>query len=122
MTDVKAGSSLPNIEEVMPVYSYQCENCGVRFDRYQKFTEQPLAWCPECGKKALRKVYSPVGIVFKGSGFYATDHRSPSGASYAAGKTGEKSSEGEKTTGESSSSTPSSAAPSSTNSPKESKE
>ena len=67
----------------MPVYTYQCESCGVRFDRYQKFTEQSLAWCPECGKKALRKVYSPVGIVFKGSGFYATDNKSPSGVSYA---------------------------------------
>jgi putative FmdB family regulatory protein len=75
----------------MPVYTYQCESCGVRFDRYQKFTEQSLAWCPECGKKALRKVYSPVGIVFKGSGFYATDNKSPSGVSYANDKkNGEK--------------------------------
>ncbi len=64
----------------MPVYTYRCENCGVQFDRTQKFSEPPLAWCPECGKKELRKVYTPVGIVFKGSGFYATDHRSPSGA------------------------------------------
>ncbi len=64
----------------MPVYTYRCENCGVQFYRTQKFSEPPLAWCPECGKKELRKVYTPVGIVFKGSGFYATDHRSPSGA------------------------------------------
>lgn len=64
----------------MPVYTYRCENCGVQFERTQKFSEPPLAWCPECGKKELRKVYTPVGIVFKGSGFYATDHRSPSGA------------------------------------------
>ncbi len=63
----------------MPIYTYRCENCGVQFERNQKFSEPPLAWCPECGKKALRKVYTPVGIVFKGSGFYATDHRSPSG-------------------------------------------
>jgi putative FmdB family regulatory protein len=63
----------------MPIYTYRCENCGVRFERNQKFSDPPLAWCPECGKKALRKVYTPVGIVFKGSGFYATDHRSPSG-------------------------------------------
>ena len=63
----------------MPVYTYRCENCGVQFERTQKFTESPLMFCPECGKKALRKVYTPVGIVFKGSGFYATDHRSPSG-------------------------------------------
>jgi putative FmdB family regulatory protein len=68
---------------MMPIYTYRCESCGVRFERNQKFSEPPLAWCPECGKKALRKVYTPVGIVFKGSGFYATDHRSPSGSSRA---------------------------------------
>ena len=65
----------------MPIYTYRCENCGVQFERAQKFDDLPLTWCPECKKKALRKVYTPVGIVFKGSGFYATDHRSPSGAS-----------------------------------------
>jgi putative FmdB family regulatory protein len=65
----------------MPTYTYQCDNCGVRFDRYQKFEDQSLSYCPECNKKSLRKVYAPVGIVFKGSGFYATDHRSPSGLS-----------------------------------------
>ncbi len=65
----------------MPIYTYRCENCGVQFERAQKFDDLPLTWCPECKKKALRKVYTPVGIVFKGSGFYATDHRSPSGQS-----------------------------------------
>lgn len=79
----------------MPVYTYQCESCGVRFDRYQKFTDQPLTWCPECGKKALRKVYTPVGIVFKGSGFYSTDNKSPSGVSYA-NKNNEKADESSK--------------------------
>lgn len=78
----------------MPVYVYRCENCGVQFDRFQKFTDPPLTRCPECGKKALHKVYTPVGIVFKGSGFYATDHRSPSGGatshSSANGKESEK--------------------------------
>jgi putative FmdB family regulatory protein len=64
----------------MPVYTYRCENCGVQFDRQQSFSDPPLTRCPECSKKSLRKVYQPVGIVFKGSGFYATDHRSPSGA------------------------------------------
>lgn len=66
----------------MPTYTYQCENCGVRFERRQKFSEQPLSRCPECSKNTLRKIYTPVGIVFKGSGFYATDHRSPSGISH----------------------------------------
>ncbi len=63
----------------MPIYTYQCENCGVRFERQQKFTDEPLKRCPECNQNKLRKVYLPVGIVFKGSGFYATDNRSPSG-------------------------------------------
>ncbi len=60
----------------MPVYAYRCENCGVQFERHQKFSDKPLAKCPECGKKKLRKLFQPVGIVFKGSGFYVTDNRS----------------------------------------------
>jgi len=64
----------------MPIYTYRCENCGVQFERNQKFSDAPLTHCPECRKKSLRKVYTPVGIVFKGSGFYSTDHRSPSGS------------------------------------------
>jgi putative FmdB family regulatory protein len=70
----------------MPIYTYRCENCGVQFERQQHFSDPPLTICPECHKKALRKVYMPVGIVFKGSGFYATDHRSPSGANRSATK------------------------------------
>lgn len=65
----------------MPIYTYHCENCGIRFEQQQSFNDPPLVRCPECNKNALRKVYTPVGIVFKGSGFYATDHRSPSGSS-----------------------------------------
>ncbi|HMK09024.1 MAG TPA: FmdB family zinc ribbon protein [Anaerolineales bacterium] len=63
----------------MPTYAYGCDNCGVRFDRYQSFDDPPLTVCPECGEEALRKLFTPVGVVFKGSGFYSTDHRSPSG-------------------------------------------
>ena len=65
----------------MPVYTYHCTNCGVQFEKQQSFIDQSLLRCPECGKRALKKVYLPVGIVFKGSGFYATDHHSPSGQS-----------------------------------------
>ncbi len=65
----------------MPVYTYRCSNCGVQFEKQQSFSDQSLLRCPECGKHALKKVYLPVGIVFKGSGFYATDHHSPSGQS-----------------------------------------
>jgi putative FmdB family regulatory protein len=67
----------------MPVYAYRCDHCGVQFDRFQRFNDSVLTSCPECGEEALRKLYTPVGIVFKGSGFYATDHRSPSGNSKA---------------------------------------
>ena len=63
----------------MPIYTYRCENCGVQFEREQSYSEQPLKICPECRKKSLKKVISPVGIIFKGSGFYSTDHKSPSG-------------------------------------------
>ncbi|MBI3161008.1 MAG: zinc ribbon domain-containing protein [Chloroflexi bacterium] len=63
----------------MPVYTYRCENCGVQFERHQSFTDDPLKTCPECRKKALKKVITPTKIIFKGSGFYATDHKSPSG-------------------------------------------
>ena len=70
----------------MPVYTYRCENCGVRFERLQGFNDPVLTRCPECNKKTLRKVYTPVGIVFKGSGFYSTDHRSSSGSFNRASK------------------------------------
>ena len=70
----------------MPTYTYQCENCGIRFDQFQKFSDDSLVICPECGEPALRKVYQPVGIVFKGKGFYATDNRSPSGQTYTSDK------------------------------------
>lgn len=63
----------------MPIYTYRCENCGVQFERRQHFSDEPLKICPECQTETLRKVYLPVGIVFKGSGFYSTDNRSSSG-------------------------------------------
>jgi len=78
----------------MPVYTYRCSNCGVQFEKQQSFSDQSLLRCPECGKRALKKVYLPVGIVFKGSGFYATDHHSPSGQS--AKKADEKAEKSEK--------------------------
>jgi len=64
----------------MPVYTYRCDSCGVQFERHQSFNDAPLKTCPECRKKSLKKVITPTKIVFKGSGFYATDHKSPSGS------------------------------------------
>ena len=77
----------------MPIYTYRCKNCGVQFEQQRSFKDQPLIRCPECSKKTLVKVFTPVGIVFKGSGFYATDHRSPSGGGR---NSKEKSSDGDK--------------------------
>ncbi len=59
----------------MPTYSYACRDCEHRFDIQQAFTDDALTVCPQCGG-GLRKVFSAVGVVFKGSGFYRTDSRS----------------------------------------------
>ena len=64
----------------MPVYTYRCDSCGVQFERHQSFQDAPLKTCPECRKKSLRKVITPTRVIFKGSGFYATDHKSSSGS------------------------------------------
>jgi putative FmdB family regulatory protein len=58
----------------MPTYEYRCEACGHTFDIVQAFSDAALTTCDVCGG-TLRKVYAPVGIVFKGSGFYKTDSR-----------------------------------------------
>ncbi len=59
----------------MPTYEYRCTSCGHRFDVFQRIDEDALTTCERCGGE-LRKVFHPAGIVFKGSGFYATDSRS----------------------------------------------
>jgi len=61
----------------MPLYEYECETCGVRFERRQSFKDEPVRICPECGGNVHRLI-QPVGIVFKGSGFYVTDNRASS--------------------------------------------
>jgi putative FmdB family regulatory protein len=61
----------------VPTYQYSCTECGERIEAVQKFTDEPLQVCSACGGR-LRKVFSPVGIVFKGSGFYRNDSRSGS--------------------------------------------
>jgi putative FmdB family regulatory protein len=58
----------------VPTYQYTCTECGEPLETVQKFSDEPLTVCPACGGR-LRKVFSPVGIVFKGSGFYRTDSR-----------------------------------------------
>jgi len=85
----------------MPTYEYACKACGERLEVVQSFSDAPLTECPACGGD-LRKVFSPVGIAFKGSGFYKTDSRSGSKKSTTA------SSSGDSTKSDSSSSTSSS--------------
>jgi putative FmdB family regulatory protein len=61
----------------MPLYEYECESCGIHFERKERMTEEPLKTCPECSGPVHRLIH-PVGIIFKGSGFYCTDNRSSS--------------------------------------------
>jgi len=68
----------------VPTYQYTCTECGEPLEAVQKFTDAPLTVCPACGGR-LRKVFSAVGIVFKGSGFYRTDSRNGSSATAPAG-------------------------------------
>ncbi|MCX5211168.1 FmdB family transcriptional regulator [Kitasatospora sp. NBC_00240] len=109
----------------MPTYQYQCTECGNGLEAVQKFTDDALTTCPDCQGR-LRKVFSAVGVVFKGSGFYRTDSRSSSsssvgGASSAAtagsgSSTGGSSTSGSSTGGSSTSTTPAPAAAKSTGS------
>ena len=86
----------------MPTYSYACTECDHRFDAVQSFSDDSLTVCPVCEGR-LRKVFSAVGVVFKGGGFYRTDSRSGSSASMPAGKS-DSSSNGSSDSGSSSSS------------------
>ncbi len=63
----------------MPTYEYQCEACGHRFEQFQSITAEPIRKCPACARRKVRRLISGGGaIIFKGSGFYATDYRSES--------------------------------------------
>ncbi|MGH8836765.1 MAG: FmdB family zinc ribbon protein, partial [Actinomycetes bacterium] len=67
----------------MPTYQYACTACDERLEMVQRFTDDPLTECPRCAGR-LRKVFSPVGVVFKGSGFYRTDSRASANGSGSA--------------------------------------
>lgn len=81
----------------MPIYEYQCDDCGISFEVLQKMSDDPLVECEKCGG-ALRKVLHPVAIHFKGSGFYTTDYGKGSGrrTSGRESESGEESSSSEK--------------------------
>ena len=62
----------------MPTYVYECEKCGSRVEVFQKMSEEPLKLCSKCNENTLRRVLSGgISINFKGTGFYATDHKAP---------------------------------------------
>lgn len=89
----------------MPLYEYECRDCKNRFEVRQRMTDEPISVCPSCGGPC-RRVIHPVGIVFKGGGFYITDNRKgeeSSSASNASEKKGEsKPTEGKATEGKAS--------------------
>lgn len=59
----------------MPTYEYRCPSCGHEFEKVQKITSKARPNCPKCGKRAQRRISTGVGLVFKGTGFYATDYK-----------------------------------------------
>jgi putative FmdB family regulatory protein len=67
----------------MPTYVYACDACGAQFEQFQSFKDEPLRTCPSCAG-TVRRVFQPVGIVFKGSGWYITDSRKSGSASVGA--------------------------------------
>ncbi|PKV93996.1 putative FmdB family regulatory protein [Amycolatopsis echigonensis] len=93
----------------MPTYQYACKECDHRFEAVQSFSDPSLTVCPQCSG-TLRKVFSSVGVVFKGSGFYRTDSRdsSKSSASATPAKTESAKSDSSSTTSSSSTSSSSS--------------
>lgn len=82
----------------MPIYEYLCEDCGLRFDKMQSFKDAPLEECPNCGGP-VHRVIQPVGVIFKGSGFYVTDNRSKSSTMPPTKREGEKGSDSSSSTG-----------------------
>ncbi|MFH9982720.1 FmdB family zinc ribbon protein [Streptomyces sp. NPDC017179] len=91
----------------MPTYQYQCTECGDGLEAVQKFTDDALTECPGCGGR-LKKVFSAVGIVFKGSGFYRNDSRGSSSSSSPASSSKPSSSSSSSSSGSASGSSSSS--------------
>lgn len=77
----------------MPTYQYACtsDECGLRFERVQAFTDEAITACPDCDER-VRKVYGSVGVVFKGSGFYRNDSRSTKSESVSSGSSSDSTS------------------------------
>lgn len=89
----------------MPIYEYECEQCGVRFEKMQRMADAALTDCPECAGH-VHRVMQPVGIIFKGSGFYVTDNKGKSSTGIPAKKKDEESKPAESKPAETSAATP----------------
>jgi putative FmdB family regulatory protein len=61
----------------MPTYEYECGKCGFKFEKFQNMSDKPLSKCPKCSGDVKRLIGKGSGIIFKGSGFYATDYKKP---------------------------------------------
>ncbi len=103
----------------MPTYEYACTECGEHVEVVQSMSDAPLTTCPVCGGR-LRKVFAPIGVVFKGSGFYRTDSRAkPAPADAKSGKSGKDGKDGKDGTTDTRTSSPESTSSSSSKKPTE---
>ncbi|MFH0925208.1 MAG: FmdB family zinc ribbon protein [bacterium] len=59
----------------MPTYEYECKSCSHKFEKFQNMSDEPIKDCPQCGKEVTRLIRGGTGVIFKGSGFYATDYK-----------------------------------------------
>jgi putative FmdB family regulatory protein len=80
----------------MPIYVYECTECGLHFERHQRISDDPLQVCPDCAGQ-VQRVIQPIRVIFKGSGFYVTDNRRNSGGSARTGKSTSDTSNNSKT-------------------------
>ena len=74
----------------MPTYEYECRMCGHRFEEFQSMKDAALTVCPKCGGELKRLIGTGAGFLFKGSGFYITDYRSPGYTEKKKGESGDK--------------------------------
>ena len=81
----------------MPTYEYECQKCGHRFEEFQSMKDAALTVCPKCGGELKRLIGTGAGFIFKGSGFYITDYRSPGYSEKKKGESGDKPAEKPKT-------------------------
>lgn len=70
----------------MPTYEYECNKCGHHFERFQNMSDEPIKVCPRCGGQVKRLFGTGAGIIFKGSGFYATDYKQQSASPTRCGR------------------------------------